>query len=54
MRHLITEPQDAFVGPTPADWEEFHAYICECEQREEEEAFEDANLELMAMMECPV
>ena len=53
MRHLITEPQDAFVGTTPADWEEFHAYVRECEEREEWEEFEDANLELMAM-ECPV
>lgn len=50
MRHLITEPQDAFpYNPTNEDWDDFMAYCLECEQREE---FEDANLELMAM-DCP-
>lgn len=46
-RHLISEPTDAFpYEPTAEDWDEFNAYVDECWQREEKEAFDEANREL--------
>ena len=54
MRHLITEPQDAYHWESSeADWEEFYAYCMEFEQRYMEEAFEESNRELAAI-ESPI
>lgn len=51
MRHLITEPQDAFDNePTQEDWDDYRDYLDSIRWEEEiEMAFDEANLELIAV-----
>lgn len=54
MRHLITEPQDAYTcEPTQADWDDYRDYLDSLERVYIEQEFDEANRELAAI-ESPV